>query len=239
MKQDVEIPVAAAVYVCPMHPHIRQPQPGRCPECGMNLVPEAEAKSGVQAGHAHHQTQAKAPSPEHAADAPTVYTCPMHPEIRQDQPGKCPKCGMTLEPLLPELEADENPELRDSQRRCWWTLPLSVVVTMQAMAGHRLQWFEMATQSWIELVLTLPVVLWAGWPFFERGAQSLVNRSPNKWTLIGPGTGAAFVYSVVATMALQLFPACFLAMGRVAVYSEAAGMGCCARPSRCARKGPA
>ena len=148
----------------------------------------------------------------------------MHPEIRQDQPGNCPKCGMTLEPLLPELEAEENPELRDFQRRFWWTLPLTLVVTLLAMAGHRLQWFEMATQSWIELVLTLPVVLWAGWPFFQRGAQSVLNRSPNMWTLIGLGTGAAFVYSVVATLAPQVFPASFQAMGRVAVYFEAAAV---------------
>jgi len=148
----------------------------------------------------------------------------MHPEIRQAQPGNCPKCGMTLEPLLPELEAQENPELEDFQRRFWWTLPLTVIVTLLAMAGHRLQWFDMATQSWVELALTLPVVLWAGWPFFERGLQSVLNRSPNMWTLIGMGTGAAFVYSVVATLAPQAFPATFQAMGRVAVYFEAAAV---------------
>ncbi|WIT14382.1 copper-translocating P-type ATPase [Paucibacter sediminis] len=157
-------------------------------------------------------------------DTPTLYTCPMHPEIRQDLPGNCPKCGMTLEPLLPELEADENPELRDFQRRFWWTLPLTVLVTALAMAGHRLQWFEMGTQSWIELALTLPVVLWAGLPFFQRGAQSVLHRSPNMWTLIGLGTGAAFVYSAVATVAPQAFPASFRAMGRVAVYFEAAAV---------------
>ncbi|TDP63094.1 copper-transporting P-type ATPase [Roseateles toxinivorans] len=153
-----------------------------------------------------------------------IYTCPMHPDIRQDQPGNCPKCGMTLEPLLPELEAQENPELEDFQRRFWWTLPLTVIVTLLAMAGHRLQWFEMATQSWVELALTLPVVLWAGWPFFERGLQSVLNRSPNMWTLIGMGTGAAFLYSVIATVAPQVFPASFQAMGRVAVYFEAAAV---------------
>jgi len=157
-------------------------------------------------------------------DTPTLYTCPMHPEIRQDRPGNCPKCGMTLEPLLPELEADENPELRDFQRRFWWTLPLTVLVTALAMAGHRLQWFEMGTQSWIELALTLPVVLWAGLPFFQRGAQSVLHRSPNMWTLIGLGTGAAFVYSAVATVAPQAFPASFRAIGRVAVYFEAAAV---------------
>ena len=158
-----------------------------------------------------------------SAPAPmgAIYTCPMHPEIRQDHPGSCPKCGMTLEPLLPELEEEDNPELKDFQRRFWWTLPLTVVVTVLAMFGHQLNWFDMARQSWIELVLSLPIVLWAGWPFFERGWQSVLNRSPNMWTLIGLGTGAAFLYSLVATIAPEVFPASFVAMGRVAVYYEA------------------
>ncbi|GDY38474.1 copper-translocating P-type ATPase [Acidovorax sp. NB1] len=154
----------------------------------------------------------------------TIYTCPMHPEVQQDHPGNCPKCGMTLEPMLPTLDEGENAELVDFRHRFWWTLPLTVVVTVLAMVGHRLQWFEMATQSWIELVLTVPIVLWAGWPFFVRGAQSIANRSPNMWTLIGLGTGAAFVYSVVATVAPGVFPASFQAMGRVAVYFEAAAV---------------
>ena len=162
-------------------------------------------------------------TPEPAA-ASGIYTCPMHPEVRQDRPGACPKCGMALEPLLPTLDEGENPELVDFKRRFWWTLPLTVVVTLLAMFGHRLGWFEMAAQSWIELVLALPIVLWAGAPFFVRGAQSIVNRSPNMWTLIGLGTGAAFVYSVVATVAPQVFPASFLSMGRVAVYFEAAAV---------------
>ena len=154
----------------------------------------------------------------------TVYTCPMHPEIRQSQPGNCPKCGMTLEAVLPSLDDDENPELADFQRRFWWTLPLTVVVTVLAMFGHQLGWFDMATQSWIELTLTLPIALWAGWPFFVRGAQSVVNRSPNMWTLISLGTGSAFVYSLVATAAPQVFPDSFISMGRVAVYFEAAAV---------------
>ena len=153
-----------------------------------------------------------------------IYTCPMHPEIRQNLPGNCTKCGMTLELLIPELEEDENPELRDFQRRFWWTLPLTVVVTFLAMAGHRLNWFDMSVQSWIELALSLPIVLWAGWPFFFRGFQSIVNRSPNMWTLIGLGTGAAFIYSLVATLAPQVFPNSFIAMGRVAVYFEASAV---------------
>ncbi len=158
------------------------------------------------------------------SEAASIYTCPMHPEVRQGGPGACPKCGMALEPVLPTLDGDENPELVDFQRRFVWTLPLTLVVATLAMAGHRLGWFEMATQSWIELVLTLPIVLWAGAPFFLRGAQSIINRSPNMWTLISLGTGAAFVYSVVATVAPQLFPASFVAMGRVAVYFEAAAV---------------
>ena len=156
--------------------------------------------------------------------AATLYTCPMHPEIRQDRPGTCPKCGMTLEPVLPALDEGENQELADFRRRFWWTLPLTVVVTALAMLGHRQPWFSMATQSWIELVLSLPIVLWAGWPFFDRGARSIVNRSPNMWTLIGLGTGAAFVYSTVATVAPQVFPDSFRSMGRVAVYFEAAAV---------------
>ncbi len=150
-----------------------------------------------------------------------VYTCPMHPEIRQDHQGTCPQCGMALEPEMPSLDEGENPELTDFRRRFWWTLPLTLAVFVLAMFGHQLGWFDMATQSWIELVLAAPVVLWAGWPFFVRGVQSVVNRSPNMWTLIGLGTSAAFLYSVVATVAPGVFPASFVSMGRVAVYFEA------------------
>ena len=180
--------------------------------------------------HRHHDHR-HAGSPGVQASPPlasplegTVYTCPMHPEIRQDQPGNCPKCGMSLEPVMPALDETENPELLDFQRRFWWTLPLTVVVAVLAMVGHNLGWFEMATQSWVELVLTVPVVLWAGWPFFVRGAQSVLNRSPNMWTLISLGTGSAFVYSVVATVAPQSFPDSFVSMGRVSVYFEAAAV---------------
>jgi Cu+-exporting ATPase len=174
--------------------------------------------------HHHHHPAAPAPAPVAQGKPGTVYTCPMHPEIRQDHPGNCPKCGMSLEPVLPELDDEENPELVDFQRRFWWTLPLTVVVAVLAMFGHKLGWFDMATQSWIELVLSIPIVLWAGWPFFVRGAQSVMNRSPNMWTLIALGTGAAFVYSVVATVAPQVFPDSFVSMGRVAVYFEAAAV---------------
>ena len=181
-----------------------------------------------QHGHQHHGGQHEPSQATGAADeappAGTIYTCPMHPEVRQHHPGNCPKCGMTLEPMLPALDEDENPELADFSRRFWWTLPLTVIVTLLAMAGHRLQWFGMGVQSWVELVLSVPIVLWAGWPFFVRGVQSIRLRSPNMWTLIGLGTGAAFAYSVVATVAPDVFPASFQAMGRVAVYFEAAAV---------------
>ena len=125
---------------------------------------------------------------------------------------------------MPSLEDDDNTELKDFQRRFLWTVPLTVIVFVLAMAGHRFGWMDMSVQSWVEFVLTTPIVLWAGWPFFVRGAQSIANRSPNMWTLIGLGTGAAYVYSVVATVAPGVFPASFVAMGRVAVYFEAAAV---------------
>ena len=128
---------------------------------------------------------------------------------------------MALEPELPSLEDEESPELVDFRRRFWWTLPLTSIVATLAMFGHQLGWFEMITQTWIELVLSTPVVVWAGFPFFVRWAQSLVNKSPNMWTLIGTGTGAAFLYSVVATIAPGVFPSSFVSMGRVSVYFEA------------------
>ena len=160
------------------------------------------------------------------AAAGTIYTCPMHPEIRQDHPGNCPICGMTLEPVMPTLDDDENPELADFKRRFWWTLPFTVVVVTLAMLGHGTTWldglFTSVSQNWVEFALTLPVALWAGLPFYKRGAKSVINRSPNMWTLIGLGTGVAFVYSVVATVAPQVFPAAFVIHGRVSVYFEAA-----------------
>lgn len=178
--------------------------------------------------HAHHHAPVPDARPLAAAPAEqpagTLYTCPMHPEIRQDHPGTCPKCGMTLEPVMPALDEEDDPELRDFQRRFWWTLPLTVVVTALAMAGHRVPGLDIGMQTWLELTLSLPIVLWAGMPFFTRGWQSVVNRSPNMWTLIGLGTGAAFLYSVVATLAPGVFPASFMAMGRVGVYYEAAAV---------------
>ena len=154
----------------------------------------------------------------------TVYTCPMHPQIRQPGPGTCPICGMALEPEMPSLEGDDNPELRDFTRRFWWTLPLTLIVLVLAMLGHRLPGLSTQARTWIELVLSAPVVLWAGWPFFERCLQSIGNRSPNMWTLIGIGVAAAFGYSVVATVAPGLFPDSFREHGRVGVYFEAAAV---------------
>jgi Cu+-exporting ATPase len=162
--------------------------------------------------------------PARPLPAGTIYTCPMHPEIRQPTPGNCPKCGMALEPLIPELDDKENPELADFRRRFWWTLPLTVVVTLLAMTAHRFSPGGLPYQNWIELALSTPVVLWAGWPFFVRGAQSVINRSPNMWTLIGLGVAAAYGYSAVATVAPWLFPPSFMQHGRIGVYYEAAAV---------------
>jgi P-type Cu+ transporter len=168
-----------------------------------------------------HSHRAEPPA---AALEGTAYTCPMHPQIRQDAPGNCPICGMTLEPVLPSLEEAPNPELVDFRRRFWWTLPLTVVATAMAMFAHRLVHGGLPGQGWLEFALTTPVVLWAGWPFFVRWAQSIGNRSPNMWTLIGTGVLAAYGYSVVATLAPQLFPPSFFTEGRIGVYFEAAAV---------------
>ena len=168
--------------------------------------------------------ESRVTTPESAVQTGTEFTCPMHPEIRQPRPGNCPKCGMTLEPVMPALDEEENPELRDFARRFWWSLPLTVIVTLLAMAGHTLQLFHGPIQNWIELALATPVTLWAGWPFFVRGIASIRNRSPNMWTLIGLGTAAAYLYSVMATLLPQSFPATFMQDGRIGVYFEAAAV---------------
>jgi len=148
----------------------------------------------------------------------------MHPQIRLAGAGSCPICGMALEPEMPSLDEDEPPELRDFGRRFWWTLPATVVVLGLAMFGQRIPGMATDLRTWLELALSVPVVLWAGWPFFERCVQSIRSRSPNMWTLIGIGVGAAFGYSVVATMAPGLFPDSFREHGRVGVYFEAAAV---------------
>ena len=172
--------------------------------------------------HGHAGSRQPGGAPVAAAPEGTVYVCPMHPEIRRDKPGTCPICGMSLEPEMPTLDEGKDPELADFERRFWWTLPLTAVGVALAMAGHSMDLMDPQAQAWIELVLSVPVVLWAGAPFFRRGWESVVNRSPNMWTLISLGTGAAFLYSLVATLAPGAFPASFVAMGHVAVYFEAA-----------------
>lgn len=156
--------------------------------------------------------------------AEAVFTCPMHPQIRQPTPGNCPICGMSLEPVMPTLEEGPDPELMSFTRRFWWTLPLTILVTTVAMAGHYIPGLSATARTWTELVLTIPIVFWAGWPFFVRWADSIRRRSPNMWTLIGTGVAAAFVYSLAATLAPGLFPKGFEAHGRVGVYYEAAAV---------------
>ena len=154
----------------------------------------------------------------------TRYTCPMHPEIVQDGPGTCPKCGMALEPMMPSLDEDENPELADFTRRFWVTLPATIIVLALAMFGHRWASLDASTRSWVELVLATPVILWAGWPFFVRGIASVRTGNLNMWTLIGTGVAAAYGYSVAATLVPDWFPASFQEHGRVGVYFEAAAV---------------
>lgn len=210
------------------------------PVCGMQVDPHATPHHASHAGQDFHFCSAGcrakfvadpgrhlAPeSDRNAPEAPpgAIYTCPMHPQIRQQGPGTCPICGMALEPEMPSLEDEENPELRDFSRRFWWTLPLTVVVVALAMLGPRFGWLSTGARTWLELVLATPVVLWAALPFFQRCVASIRNRSPNMWTLIGIGVAAAYGYSVVATVAPDIFPASFREHGRVGVYFEAAAV---------------
>ena len=210
------------------------------PVCGMAVDPATSSHHAVHEGQDYHFCSARcrekfvaspgsylsAKPPMAAPDLPagTIYTCPMHPQIRQVGPGTCPICGMALEPEMPSLDEDENPELVDFRRRFWWTLPLTLVVLALAMLGHRVTLLPTGARTWAEFALSAPVVLWAGWPFFVRCVHSIRNRSPNMWTLIGIGVGAAFGYSVVATVAPELFPASFREHGRVGVYFEAAAV---------------
>ncbi|GAB1266604.1 heavy metal translocating P-type ATPase [Aurantivibrio infirmus] len=168
----------------------------------------------------------------HGENKDAWYTCPMDPEVRQLGPGTCPKCGMALEPEAPSLEEEENPELTDFTRRFFWTLPFSISIFILAMSGHVWpplhhlfnQWMPGNLQNCIELFLASPVVLWAGLPFFQRGIKSILTRSPNMWTLIMSGTGAAYLYSLAATFTPQLFPATFQIDNKVSVYYEAAAV---------------
>ncbi len=192
-----------AAYVCPMCPEVRSAKPAACPRCGMALEPEMPV-----------------------AATRVEYTCPMHPEIVRPGPGSCPICGMALEPRTVTAQEEDNPELRDMTRRFWISLALTAPLLVIAM-GHMLPGMPMLLppgwQPWIELLLATPVVLWGGAPFFERGWTSIVNRSTNMFTLIAMGTGVAYLFSLVATVFPQIFPASFREMGgRPPVYFEAA-----------------
>lgn len=199
------ITASTLTYVCPMCPEVRATASGPCPTCGMALESEIPLSSRK-----------------------TEYTCPMHPEVVRDEPGTCPICGMALEPRTTTATAEKNPELEDMSRRFWTSLLLTSPLLVIAMGSMLLKvpvQFVLpgAWQSWIELILATPVVLWGGRPFFERGWASIVNRSANMFTLIAMGTGAAYAYSLVATIAPGLFPESFRDMsGRPAVYFEAA-----------------
>jgi Cu+-exporting ATPase len=192
-------------YTCPMDPEVRQIGPGACPVCGMALEPV-----------------------EVAPPTTTEWTCPMHPEIVRSEPGSCPICGMALEPRVVTRE-DRNPELDAMTRRFWWSLaltaPILAFMLLDMLPSRPLaRLLPQGARHWIELALAAPVVLWGGWPFFERGWASIVRRHLNMFTLIALGVGAAFGYSVVATVAPGVFPASFRTMGEVAVYFEPAAV---------------
>ncbi len=174
-------PTKGAAYVCPMDPEVRQEQPGACPKCGMALEPELPL-----------------------APTKTQWTCPMHPEIVRDAPGACPICGMALEPRTVTAAEEDNPELRDMTRRFWTSVLLGiplVAFAMLRMCGRWLRWIPPRWGNWIEFALATPIVLWCGWPFFQRGWASVKFRSPNMFTLIAMGVGVAYIYSAVATIA--------------------------------------
>jgi Cu+-exporting ATPase len=219
-------------------------QSAKDPVCGMEVDPHTAKHRAEHVGRTFYfcsegcRTKFVASperylSPGEAAPAPSapegaIYTCPMHPEIRQVGPGNCPICGMALEPVLVTAETGPNPELADMTRRFWAGLALSLPVLALEMGGHLAgldHVFPRSLSNWVQLALATPVVLWAGWPFFERGWASVVNRSLNMFTLIAMGTGVAWLYSLVATLAPGLFPAAFRAHdGSVAVYFEAAAV---------------
>ena len=157
-----------------------------------------------------------------------IYTCPMHPHIEQDHPGNCPICGMTLEPKnIVAGGEEENAELHDMTRRFWIGVVLSAPVFVLAM-WHMLpgapQWVQGDWSRWAQFILSTPVVLWCGWPFFQRGWQSLVNRSLNMFTLIAMGVGAAYLYSAVVMLLPGVFPPSFSAHGKIGIYFEAAAI---------------
>ena len=213
------------------------------PVCGMTVDPatskhrldhrgetfhfcSAGCRTKFAADPAKYLTKDKAPEPEMPAG--TIYTCPMHPEIRQVGPGSCPICGMALEPEVASLETGPNPELADMTRRFWIGGALALPAVVLEMGGHLAgphNWIDPTLSNWTQFVFATPVVAWAGWPFFIRGWQSLVTRNLNMFTLIAMGTGVAYVYSLIGTIAPQIFPATFRGHeGAVAVYFEAAAV---------------
>jgi len=179
--------------------------------------------------HCHHQHREQAPNPVDPATVAegTIWTCPMHPQIRQVGPGTCPICGMALEPLEPSLEEGPNPELIDMGRRFWVSAVLTIPLLILTMGADVFGWHILSARAstWVQLALASPVVLWGGWPFFERFWASLKTRNLNMFTLIGLGVGVAFGYSLVATLAPQIFPESLRTMGgAVPVYFEAAAV---------------
>ena len=213
------------------------------PVCGMTVDPVTAKHKALHRGHDYYFCSAgcktkfqanpakyleASAKPAEPVAAGTIYTCPMHPESRQEGPGSCPICGMALEPLMVTAESGPNHELADMTRRFWIGLALAVPVFVLEMGGHLTGLTMLLGQqlsNWLQFLLATPVVLWAGWPFFVRGWQSLLTRNLNMFTLIALGTGAAWVYSVIATFFPQIFPAAFHQMdGSVSVYFEAAAV---------------
>ena len=214
------------------------------PVCGMTVDPATSKHQFDHGGETYHFCSAGcrtkfASAPQQylekslraqqpAAPEGTIYTCPMHPQIRQVGPGSCPICGMALEPETVSLDDEPNPELADMTRRFWIGLALALPAVVLEMGGHLMGghgWVDPTLSNWIQLAFATPVVLWAGWPFFVRGWQSLVTRNLNMFTLVAMGTGVAYVYSLVATVAPGVFPPAFRSHdGAVSVYFEAAAV---------------
>ena len=212
-------------YTCPMHPEVTSDHPGRCPKCGMFLQP-ADGGDAPAAQHHDHQHPTGEPAVVAGAVAAGDWTCPMHPEVRSDGPGDCPICGMALERVSAGLDDGPNQELVDMRRRfrvaAVLSVPLVAMVMVPMVLGRALPG---SVAPWLELALSTPVVWWAGWPFFVRGAKSVVSRHLNMFTLVSLGVGAAWLYSVVAVLAPGLFPSGMRAMdGRVGTYFEAAAV---------------
>lgn len=225
------------------HHHTAAKQGVLDPVCGMTVDPATSRHRFELDGTTYHFCSAgcrtrfaadpakflnKATAPPEEVPEGTIYTCPMHPEIRQVGPGSCPICGMALEPEVASLDAGPNPELADMTRRFWIGAILSAPAVVLEMGGHLVGghgWVDPMLSNWIQFAFATPVVLWAGWPFFVRGWQSLVTRNLNMFTLIAMGTGVAYLYSVIGTIAPQIFPATFRGHGgAVAVYFEAAAV---------------